>query len=150
MPTASSPLRLDAELVASAGLAAPAMSRSTAQQIAHWARIGRELERSPAVSLQAVADVLAGRADYDELPAEDQSVVRAFWTERMRALREALRLDLAFAASDYRYAELDARGKVVERGGPARPRGAPTARARRAKAAGARATRRGKTKRRRG
>lgn len=150
MPTASSPLRLDAELVASAGLAAPAMSRSTAQQIAHWARIGRELERSPTVSLQAVADVLAGGADYDGLPAEDQSVVRAFWTERMRALRDALRLDLAFTASHYRYAELDARGKVVERGGPAPSRRAATAKASSAKAAGAGSTRRGKPKRRRG
>lgn len=131
MPTASSPLRLDADLVASAGLAAPVMSRSTAQQIAHWARIGRELERSPAVSLQAVADALASSSAYDGLSAEEQSVVRAFWTERMRALRDALRVDRDFEAAGYRYAELDARGKVVERGDPrARPPRAATTKAR--------------------
>ncbi|MCP4223016.1 MAG: hypothetical protein GY773_06715, partial [Actinomycetia bacterium] len=39
---ASTPIRIDAELYASAADAASLMSRSTAQQVAHWARVGRE------------------------------------------------------------------------------------------------------------
>jgi hypothetical protein len=118
MPNTKSPLRLDADLVAAATLAAPAMSRSVAQQIAHWARIGRELEQSPGVSLRAVAEVLRGAASYDALPAREQAVARALWAERLREVRSALRLDEEFAASGYRYAELDASGNVAVRGGP--------------------------------
>ena len=55
----SSPFRTDKELYASAALVGPVMSRSAAQQITHWARIGRELEEGGAFSTE-VAEVLAG------------------------------------------------------------------------------------------
>jgi hypothetical protein len=120
MPLASSPLRLDADLVKEAGDAAPSMSRSVAQQIAYWARLGRELERSPDVSLKAVAATLAGRERYDSLTPKDQAVVRALWDERMRAIRDSLDLEGELVESGYRFAELGPGGDVVMRGGGVR------------------------------
>jgi hypothetical protein len=124
LATSRSPLRIDAELLASAASAAAGMSRSAAQQINHWARIGRELERSPDVSLHDVMEVLRGAAAYDALGSREQAVVRAAWAERARSLHDELRLDRDFAAAGVAYAELDARGRVVVRepSSPARTR----------------------------
>ena len=111
----STPIRIDAELYAAATSAATVMSRSATQQIAHWARIGRELEASPGVSVDDVARVLRGAGDYDALNTEEQAVVRAFWAERIAALADALRLDRKLAAEGRPYVELDESGAVVRR-----------------------------------
>lgn len=113
MPTLPSPMRLDAELTRSAEPVAEKMSRSVPEQIAHWARIGRELERSPEVSVAQVRKVLDGAAGYDALPAREQALVRAAWLERMQGLGEALNLEHDFAQAGYRYAELDGSGAVT-------------------------------------
>lgn len=122
MPNSSSPIRLAADLVRSAELVAPLMSRSIAQQVAHWAAIGRELEAGGEISIARIAGVLRGRRRYDRLSAEEQAWVRAEWSRRMEVLRRALRLDRVFADQGHRYAELDASGRVAERS-PARRRG---------------------------
>jgi hypothetical protein len=109
------PIRIDAELYAVASSVAPVMSRSTTQQIAHWARIGRELEASPGISIDDIVQVLRGEKDYDALNTEEQAVVRAGWSERMAALAEALRLDQKFSAEGRPYVELDDDGAVVRR-----------------------------------
>lgn len=114
-PKTSTPVRIDADLYADATNVAPVMSRSTAQQIAHWARIGRELEASTELSIDRIANVLRGRESYDGLDAEEQAVVRAYWKERMNGLVEALRLDQEFAAEGRPYVELDEKGEVVRR-----------------------------------
>lgn len=109
----STPIRIDAELYAAATGAAAIMSRSTTQQIAHWARIGRELEASSEISIEHIAQVLRGTKGYDALGTEEQAVVRAYWAEKMAALAAALRLDRKFAAEGRPYVELDDSGAVV-------------------------------------
>lgn len=109
----STPVRIDADLYAEASSVASVMSRSTTQQIAHWARIGRELEASPQVSIEEVSAVLRHSKSYDELGTEEQAVVRALWTERMAALRDALRLDEEFVHEGRPWVELDDSGKLV-------------------------------------
>lgn len=111
----TSPTRIDDELYASAKIVGPLMSRSAAQQIAHWARIGRELESGGSVSHRDIADVLAARRDYDQLTSQEQAVVRAEWAERMEARREALDLAREFSAQGRSYVELDDDGRVVRR-----------------------------------
>lgn len=114
----SAPTRIDEDLFAAAKSAGEALSRSAAQQINHWARIGRELEASRAVSVRDVAEVLAGRASYDELGAREQAVVRAEWDERMAELRMGLNLEDEFIAAGETWVEADPQGRTVERGGP--------------------------------
>ena len=112
----TSPTRIDDELFASAQVVGPLMSRSASQQITHWARIGRELEAADSVSQRAIAEVLAARLDYDHLTAQEQAVVRAEWSERIDARRDALDLAIEFSDEGRSYVELDDDGQVTSRG----------------------------------
>lgn len=119
----SAPTRIDDDVTNAAKVAAELFSRSTAQQVNHWARIGRELETSSSISSRDIAEVLAGRASYDELSAREQAVVRAEWAERMTALREGLDLATEFAAAGQSWTEADVDGAPVKRSAAAvRPR----------------------------
>lgn len=112
MPTAPTPIRLDHELDAAAREAARLMSRSVAEQVSHWARIGREIERSPEISVSAVRDVLAGREGYDRLRQSEQALVRTAWDERLAEALATLDLSQVFTAEGHRYAELDENGEI--------------------------------------
>ena len=113
----STPTRIDDELFEDAKAVGSLMSRSAAQQIAHWAKIGRELEAAGSVSTRAIAEVLAQRSSYDALTDEEQAIVRAEWAERIEARRAALDLPSEFAAEGRSWVELDEAGQVVKRGG---------------------------------
>ena len=117
----SAPTRIDEDLFAAARAAGEVMSRSAAQQINHWARIGRELESSETVSHRDIARVLAGRGSYDDLTAREQAVVRAEWDERMAELRTGLDFGAEFTAQGETWAEADAQGRTVERGAEGAP-----------------------------
>ncbi|MBT9597070.1 MAG: hypothetical protein IV094_13895 [Vitreoscilla sp.] len=112
MVTAAAPIRLDRELAAAARDAAQTMSRSVAEQVSHWARLGRELERSPHVSVAEVQAVLRGARPYDALNTQEQAVVRATWDEGITATLAGLDLSRDFAAVGHRYAELDEHGAL--------------------------------------
>lgn len=113
MPTASAPIRIDDEIDTAARSAAKRMSRSVAEQVSHWARLGRELERSPDVSVARVRAVLSGRRSYDSLAAPEQAVVRTQWADNVEQRLAALDLSQVFATSGHTYAELDPQGQVV-------------------------------------
>lgn len=115
----TSPARIDDELYASAKLAGSVQSRSASQQVAHWARIGREIEASSSISHKEIASVLAGGRSYDNLDPKEQAVVRAEWSARMEEARAALDLAADFARAHRTWVELDDQGRVVERGAEA-------------------------------
>ncbi|MEO7373717.1 MAG: hypothetical protein ABIW36_07410, partial [Terrimesophilobacter sp.] len=79
------PTRIDGDLFGAAKVAGEAQSRSAAQQLDHWARIGRELEASPTITHDAINKVLAGQASYDSLPENAQAMVRVAWDEQISA-----------------------------------------------------------------
>jgi hypothetical protein len=106
---------VDEDLFASAQMVGAVMDRSAAQQITHWARIGRELEAAAQVSHRAIAEVLANGARYDDLSEEEQAVVRAEWWHRLEARRAQLDLAKRFAQEERTYVELDERRRVVTR-----------------------------------
>jgi hypothetical protein len=111
----TSPTRVDEDLFASAQMVGAIMDRSAAQQITHWARIGRELEATAEVSHRAIAEVLANGSRYDDLSEQEQAVVRAEWWHRLEARRAQLDLARRFAQEGRSYVELDERGRVVTR-----------------------------------
>jgi hypothetical protein len=115
MMAGTAPTRIDEDVATAAKAAGELLSRSAAQQVNHWARIGRELEASKSVSQREVAQVLGGRSSYDALNVREQAVVRAEWNERMTALREGLDLAAEFSAAGQDWVEADKDGKVVER-----------------------------------
>ena len=113
MPTATAPIRIDEEIDAAARGAASRMSRSVAEQVSHWARLGRELERSPDVSVARLRAVLSGRRSYDTLSVPEQAVVRTKWNDEIAQRLASLNLTETFAAGGHQYAELDDAGRVV-------------------------------------
>ena len=127
---ANSPTRIDDDLFAAAKTTGAVQSRSAAQQINHWARIGRQLESSTALSQRDIARVLGGTQSYDTLTAHEQAVVRADWDEQMTALREGLDFTGELRESGLDWAEADADGAIVLH--PAASKPAAPRRARRA------------------
>jgi hypothetical protein len=142
----TSPARIDDELYASAKLAGSVQSRSASQQVAHWARIGREIEASSSISHREIAAVLAGSRSYDGLDPKEQAVVRAEWAARMDVAREELDLSADFARAGRTWVELDEKGRVVERGEQPAPRPRKPAARKTAAASKATGSARGKTR----
>lgn len=113
MARSSPPSRVPADVYESAVAAARITSRTVPQQIAHWARIGRELETSPQVNHRAIIRVLAGTESYDSLGEYEQAIVRQDWADRMTALREGLDYEGQFAAAGESYSEADEQGNLI-------------------------------------
>ena len=113
MSRSSQPTRLPADVYESALAATVVTSRTVPQQIAHWARIGRELEMSPGVNHRAINQVLAGMGPYDSLAEHEQAIVREGWAERMTALRGELDYAAQFTAADESYSEVDEDGNLI-------------------------------------
>ncbi len=107
------PTRIDGALFEAARAAGEVQSRSAAQQIDHWARIGREFESAPAVTLDAVEAVLSGRQSYDSLDDDAQAVVRIDWEDRIAARIAGLDLASEFAADGASWAEADEEGALI-------------------------------------
>lgn len=111
---ASSPTRLPDDLYDAANAVAAGHSRSTAQQIAHWARIGREFER---VSVRDVEAVLSGTRSYDDLTDREQAIARIELDERIEEQRRSLDLEAEFRARGITsWVSADEDGHVVRRG----------------------------------
>ena len=109
------PTRVDGDLFDAAKSLGAVNSRSAAQQINHWARIGREFEASGRVSQRDVERVLAGDGSYDELSEREQAIVRASWDEQIAARIASLDLAEEFSGAGEQWSEADASGQVVHR-----------------------------------
>lgn len=109
-------MRVDGDLFNAAKAVGSVASRSAAQQLNHWARIGRELEASPGTSRRDIQRVLAGRAPYDGLGERGQALVRADWDEQVAVRRDQLNLAAEFAESGRTWTDSDEHGAAVERG----------------------------------
>lgn len=110
------PTRVDGDLFDAAKSVGAVNSRSAAQQINHWARIGREFEASGRVSQRDVERVLAGDGSYDDLSEREQAIVRADWDAQIAARIVALDLQAEFTDAGEIWSEADAGGRVFKRG----------------------------------
>lgn len=110
------PTRVDGDLFEVAKSIGAESSRSAAQQINHWARIGRELETSPRVSHRDIRRVLAGEASFDDLGEHDQAVVRATWDEQIVERRARLDLAAEFTRAGRTWTDADAEGRPITSG----------------------------------
>ncbi len=111
----SPPTRLAAEVYADAQAAAALQDRSVAQQLSHWARLGREVEASSVVAARrrAVSAVLAGDGEYDALTRDEQAQVRAEWSRRITDRLEAVEVGADRHRAGKSYVCLDEDGDVV-------------------------------------
>lgn len=109
------PTRVGGDLFAAAKSSGAVHSRSAAQQIAHWARIGRELEASAGVSHRDIEAVLTGGGSYDALQEREQAIVRGTWDEEIGERLSSLDLEEKFQSVGVEWVEADAEGNVVAR-----------------------------------
>lgn len=107
------PTRIDSELFDAARSAGEASSRSAAQQLNHWASIGRALEASGTLSHRDIERVLAGDGSYDALAEREQAVVRATWDERISASIAELNFEQELTDAGESWSEADGEGRVV-------------------------------------
>ncbi|WP_127782957.1 hypothetical protein [Rhodococcus sp. X156] len=113
-PSSTTPTRFDAALFESAQAAGARAHRSAAQQLAHWARLGRELEASAGISQRDIGRVLAGQLSYDEVGDREQAAVRTGWREGVEADLATLDLRARFAEQGRtRWSEADEHGNAV-------------------------------------
>jgi hypothetical protein len=114
--SATMPTRIDGDLFEAAKAVGDALGRSAAQQISHWARIGREVEASSAVSQRDIQRVLSGQTEYDDLAPVEQATVRADWDEQIEARIGSLDLAQEFTAAARPWTDADADGNPVNHG----------------------------------
>ena len=112
MTRTSQPTRLPADVYDSAAAATLTTSRTVPQQIAHWARIGREIEMSPRVNHRAITEVLTGTGSYDALSEQEQAIIREEWADRATSLRSQQNYAEQFAAAGESYSEVDEDGNL--------------------------------------
>ena len=86
------------------------LSRTTAQQVAHWARIGAAVENAHD---EAITAVLSGGMPYDEAASPVQAAVRVRWAEQIDERLAQLDLEDAFRSEGRRsWVGADADGRV--------------------------------------
>lgn len=111
------PTRIDEALFDAARAAGEKHSRSAAQQIAHWARLGKELEASPGVTHGEISRVLSGQASYDDLNDERaQAIVRTEWRAQLAERLASLDLEAELRKTGQPWVVGDKDGNVVMRG----------------------------------
>jgi len=110
----TTPTRFDAALFESAQAAGARTHRSAAQQLAHWARLGRELEAASGLAQRDIDRVLAGQLSYDDIGDREQAAVRTAWREGIDADLTSLDLRARFEAQGRtRWSEVDKQGNVI-------------------------------------
>ena len=110
----TTPTRFDAALFESAQAAGARTHRSAAQQLAHWARLGRELEAASGLSQRDFDRVLAGQLSYDDIGEREQAAVRTAWREGIDTDLTSLDLQARFEAQGRtRRSEADEQGNVI-------------------------------------
>ncbi|MBG0738896.1 hypothetical protein IV500_05600 [Paeniglutamicibacter antarcticus] len=109
------PTRIDGELFAAAKVAGEIQSRSAAQQLDHWARIGRELEAPPMITHRAIVKVLTGQASDDSRPDSAQAVIRVAWSGQISAKITGLNFEDHLQEAGQPWVEADNEGHAVVR-----------------------------------
>ena len=109
----STPVRVDQELYDAAQAEASVQSRSAAQQLVHWARVGRALESTPGVSSRDVRELLTGGARFDDLNQAQRLVARVALDEQTANALESLDLAARFEDEGRSFVETDDEDNVI-------------------------------------
>jgi hypothetical protein len=104
------------DVYAAAKVAAELTGRSVAEQLSHWAKVGREVEAltliGPHERQRSAQQLLAGR-DYDTLAGDEQALVRTAWDEEAEERLRSLDLAAERHAAGLPIIILDEDGQVV-------------------------------------
>ncbi len=110
-PSAGQPTRIASDVYAAAQQVAVRESRSAAEQVNHWARIGQSLAMHQAASRRRVEAVLAGTLPMSALRPDEREVVNAELDAAITARAQSTPLGQAAGGTTV---ALDEDGRLVE------------------------------------
>jgi hypothetical protein len=113
-PAPAQPTRIAADVFAAAKEAAARESRSAAQQIDHWLRVGQSVALHQTASRRRIDAVLAGALPMSALRADERTVVNAELDARIVEKAHATALGHVVAARGVTTVALDEDGRLVE------------------------------------
>lgn len=111
---AAQPTRIAPDMYAAAQQAAPAESRSAAQQIDFWLRVGHGVSQQRSASRRRIDAVLAGTLPLTALRAEERLVVNAELDASIDVRAAATPLGVASTRQGRTTVALDEQGRLVE------------------------------------
>jgi hypothetical protein len=109
----ASAVKLSDELVNAARRASRTWSRSMTQQIEHWARIGRAVERGGHVSLERIRAALEAQVEFDTLNADERLTVLGELERAVFDPRGDERLTRALRSEGVPTSGIDEQGRLV-------------------------------------
>ena len=109
----SSAVKLQDDLIESARSEAKLWSRSMTQQVEHWARIGRAIERARLASSERVRAALTAQLAFDALDGDERALVLAGLEAEIVSPDGDAILAAELAARSLAPSYLDAAGRVT-------------------------------------
>lgn len=113
-PAPAQPTRIAADLFAAAKEAAARESRSAAQQIDHWLRVGQGVALQETASRRRIEAVLAGSLPMSALRPDERTVVHAELDARIAEKARSTALGRVVSARGVTTVALDDEGRLVE------------------------------------
>lgn len=110
----SVPTRVNPDIAANAAAVATAESRTFAEQVNHWARIGMQIERSGSIANRRVLAVAAGEAPFSSLDDDERTVAHAIVDAGIAERAAKHRFGPDARAAGHTTVSLDEDGTVVE------------------------------------
>lgn len=111
---AGQPTRIAPDVYAAAQQVAVRESRSAAEQVNHWARIGQSLAMHQAASRRRIEAVLAGTLPMSVLRPDEREIVNAELDAAITARAQSTPLGQAASAAGVTTVALDDDGRLVE------------------------------------
>lgn len=113
-PAPAQPTRIAADVFAAAKAVAGRESRSAAQQIDHWLRVGQSVALHETASRRRVEAVLEGRLPMSALRPDERAVVNAELDARIAEKAQSTALGQVMLARGVTTVALDDDGQLVE------------------------------------
>ena|SRR5680860_1341593 len=119
---ASRPTRVTADVAAIAAAVAETENRTMTEQISHWVRLGRQVERATSTEGRRLRSVIAGEDQFSSLSREERVVAHASIDAAMAERIESLAFGAEARRSGRVTVSLDEDGALIEIGADGRTR----------------------------
>lgn len=110
----SMPMRVTADIAATAVRVAPAENRTATEQVNYWARIGMQVERSTSLEGRRLRAVIAGDAPFSSLAPEERTIAHATIDARIAERVAEQRFGAAARKAGQVTVSIDDDGTLVE------------------------------------
>lgn len=110
----STAIKINDVLAAATRSEADLMSRSMTEQVEHWARIGRAVERMPGISTSRIRSALVAETEFDALEDDERAVTLGVLESAVFNPDGDRELQREKRRRQQSYTALDDQGRVIE------------------------------------